>query len=58
MARSLGNLIYLLTFEDPISSDFRYKDQIWGSCGSIMDNVAEGFERGSSLEFINGLYYG
>ncbi len=54
-ARSLSNLIYPLTFKDQISSDSRYKDQIRGSCGSIMDNTAEGLERGSRLAFINAL---
>ncbi len=39
----------------PINEDFRYKDQIRGSVGAIMDNIAEGFERGSKLEFINSL---
>ena len=54
-ARLLSKNIYPLTFEEPICSDFRFKDQIRGSVGSIMDNIAEGFERGSKLEFINSL---
>ena len=54
-ARALSNKIYPLTFTEPISLDFRLKDQLRGSCGSIMDNIAEGFERGSKLEFINAL---
>jgi len=54
-ARALSEVIYPLTFLKPISDDFRFKDQIRGSLGSIMDNIAEGFERGSKLEFINSL---
>ena len=54
-ARLLSGKIYSLTFSKPISEDFRYKDQLRGSVGSIMDNIAEGFERGSKLEFINSL---
>ena len=54
-ARLLSQETYPLTFLKPISEDFRYKDQIRGSVGSIMDNIAEGFERGSKLEFINSL---
>ena len=46
-ARLLSQRIYPLTFIKPISDDFRYKDQLRGSVGSIMDNIAEGFERGS-----------
>ena len=55
LARSLCQKIYPLTFSGPIAKDFRYKDQIRGSCGSVMDNIAEGFGRGSKLEFINSL---
>lgn len=51
----LSHKIYPLTFKEPISLDFRFKDQIRGSCGSVMDNIAEGFERGSKFEFINSL---
>ncbi len=54
-ARELNKLIYPLTFTEPIVSDFRFKDQLRGSLGSIMDNIAEGFERASRLEFINAL---
>src|SRR5215468_10532033 len=55
LARELSKKIYRLTFKDPIALDHRLKNQMRGSCGSIMDNIAEGFERGSRLEFINGL---
>ncbi len=57
LARELSKEIYSLTFIEPIKSDFRLKDQMRGSSGSIMDNIAEGFERGSKLEFINSLSY-
>lgn len=55
LARALSKKIYPLTFIEPIKSDYRLKDQLRGSCGSTMDNIAEGFERGSRLEFINSL---
>jgi four helix bundle protein len=48
-ARLLSQHIYPLTIKEPISLDFRFKDQIRGSCGSVMDNIAEGFERGRNL---------
>lgn len=57
LARALSKRIYQLTFTEPIKSDYRLRDQIRGSCGSIMDNIAEGFERGSQLEFVNSLSY-
>ncbi|WP_240409968.1 four helix bundle protein [Flavisolibacter nicotianae] len=54
-ARRLSREINLLTFEEPIAKDFRYKDQVRGTCGSIMDNIAEGFGRGSKHEFVHSL---
>src|SRR5687767_2872839 len=54
-SRILSDKVYPLTFKEPIASDFRMKDPLRGSAGSIMDNIAEGFERGSKLEFINSL---
>lgn len=53
--RILSAKVYPLTFKEPIAGDFRMKDQMRGSVGSIMDNIVEGFERGSKLEFINSL---
>ena len=36
-------------------SAFRFAEQLQPSAGSVMDNIAEGFERNSRLEFINYL---
>jgi len=54
-SRILSDRVYPLTFKEPIANDFRLKDQMRGGVGSIMDNIAEGFERGSKLEFLNSL---
>jgi four helix bundle protein len=35
--------------------DSRFAEQIKSSAGSVMDNIAEGFERNSRLEFLNSL---
>ncbi len=51
----VGNEIYKLTFKEPLSKDFRLKDQMRGSAGSMMDNMAKGFDRGNRLEFLNSL---
>ncbi len=47
--------IYKLMVNTDLSKDYKLKDQINGSCGSIMDNIAEGFGRGGNLEFIQFL---
>lgn len=55
LARELAKEIFILTQTDKLSGDFSLKDQMNRSAGSIMDNIAEGFGRGSRLEFIQFL---
>lgn len=54
-ARTLCQLISESTKLEQFSRDFKLKDQIQASSGSIMDNIAEGFGRQGNLEFINFL---
>ena len=54
-ARVLANRIYDITRGGSFVSDFKLKDQINGSSGSIMDNIAEGYERDGTREFVQFL---
>ncbi len=55
-ARELSKKIYPVTNRDGFKSDFRFVQQIRAAAGSIMDNIAEGFERTGNKEFLNFLY--
>lgn len=50
-ARRLAKEIHSIAIETELKSDFRFKNQIKDSSGSVMDNIAEGFERDGNLEF-------
>lgn len=55
-ARELCKFVFELTSIEIFNKDFKFRDQIRSSSGSIMDNIAEGFERGGNKEFIQFLY--
>src|SRR5688572_6731993 len=38
-----------------VKKEYRFAEQMRSAAGSIMDNIAEGFERCSRLEFLNSL---
>lgn len=56
MARELCKDIFRIINYEYFSKDFKLSGQIRGSSGSIMDNIAEGFERGGNKEFIYFLF--
>jgi len=55
--RKLANLIYDFTAQKPFSTDFGLRDQIQRAAGSVMHNIAEGFDAGSNPEFARFLGY-
>ena len=55
-ARVLSKKIYPVTNREGFKSDYRFVQQIRAAAGSIMDNIAEGFERDGNKEFVNFLY--
>lgn len=55
-ARELCKQVYSITKDKEFQRDSRFVQQIHASAGSVMDNIAEGFERDGNKEFINFLY--
>lgn len=56
MARELCKDVYAITKDGEFYKDTRFVQQIHASAGSVMDNIAEGYERDGNKEFINFLY--
>ena len=54
--RALCKEVYQITSIEPFKSDYRFVQQIRAAAGSIMDNMAEGYERNGNREFLNFLY--
>ena len=57
MARVLRQDIFAVTNSAGLAKDFSLKDQIHRSSGSIMDNIAEGFDAGGNNEFVRFVNY-
>ena len=50
-ARELAGYVYSLTRKEKFSRDFGLRNQIQEAAGSVMHNIAEGFEAGYDPEF-------
>jgi len=57
MATDLCKRVYAITREGEFKYDSRFVQQIRAAAGSVMDNIAEGYERDGNKEFINFLYF-
>lgn len=55
-ARTISKDIYTFTRRENFEKDFRFVQQMRAAAGSIMDNIAEGYGRSGTKEFIQFLY--
>ena len=54
-ARQLTREVYRKSKIGPLSKDYGLKDQMRRAAVSVMSNIAEGFERGGTREFVHFL---
>lgn len=55
LAREISSEVWKLILETELGKDYSLRNQMNRSSGSIMDNIAEGFERNGNREFIQFL---
>ena len=56
LARELARRIYLLTKSGSFAKDYGFTDQIRRAVISVMNNIAEGFDRGPNKDFVKFLF--
>ena len=56
IARDLTNQIYAVTKAGAIARDYGFIDKIRRAALSVMNNTAEGFDRGSNKDFVKFLF--
>jgi len=56
-ARELCQAVYDIINLPGFKKDLSLRNQIWDAAGSVMDNIAEGFDDSSPREFIKFLGY-
>ena len=54
-ARQLTREVYKVSSKGAFAKDFGLRDQMRRACVSIMSNIAEGYERGGTKEFLQYL---
>ena len=57
LARELAGKVYAVTRKEKFSKDSALKNQIQRAAGSVMHNIAEGFDSETTPEFIRFLRY-
>ena len=55
-ARDFCQDVFRITNYEAFAKNYSLKDQLRSSSGSVMDNIAEGFERNGNKEFIQFLF--
>jgi four helix bundle protein len=54
-AKKMVVAVYKATLQNPMKRDFGFRDQIQRAAVSIMNNIAEGFERDNNKDFVRFL---
>ncbi len=57
LGRELANHVYAVCKTSAFAKDFGTRGQIQRAAGSVMHNIAEGFDGGSNAEFVKFLRY-